>query len=251
MVDVSFHCHLERASQRLEDTFYLVVLILALSLDVEVHLCCIAQALEEMLEHLRWHFSHLLTMELSIPNQPWSATEVKCHLSKAIVHRQTIAITFDASFVAQGLQEAFTQGDARVLDSMMFVHVEVALGVNRQVHHAVLAYLLQHVVEESQTSGDVTLARTIQVHLDIDVGLLGGSLHFGDTVTSEEYLCYLVPVHAVLAKNEALATEILSELSVAFTVTDHITACQVILWVVDVFGEHSCARLATTWHNNA
>ena len=34
---------------------------------------------------------------------------------------------------------------------MMLVYLEIAFGVNQQVDAAVLAYLLQHVVEESQT----------------------------------------------------------------------------------------------------
>ena len=38
MVDVSLNRHFQRAGKRFEDAFYLVMLVLALSLDVEVHL---------------------------------------------------------------------------------------------------------------------------------------------------------------------------------------------------------------------
>ena len=209
MVDVSLHRHFQRASQRLENAFYLVVLVLSLRLDVEVHLCRVAQTLEEVLEHLGRHFAHLLTMELGVPDEPWTASEIQCHLAEAVVHRQTITISLDASLVAQRLEQAFAQGNARVLDGVVLVHVEVALGVDGEVHHAVLAYLLQHVVEEAESGRDVAFAASVEVHLDVDVGFLGGALHLGDAVAGKEDFGYLVPVHAVLAEDEALAAQVL------------------------------------------
>ena len=155
MVDVSLYRHFQRTGKRLENAFYLVMLIFALSLDVEVHLCRITQTLEEMLEHLGWHFAHLLSVELGIPNQPWTATEIQCHLTETIIHRQTVAVSFDATLVAQRLQQAFAQGNTRIFNGVMLIHIEVALGVDGEVHHAVLAYLLQHVVEETKTGRDV------------------------------------------------------------------------------------------------
>lgn len=151
MIDVSLHRHFQRAGKRFEDAFYLVMLVLTLSLDVEVHLCRITQTLEEMLEHLCRHFAHLFSVELGIPNQPWTATEIQCHLTETIIHRQTLAVSFDATLVAQSLQQAFAQGNTRIFNGVMFIHIEVALGVDGEVHHAVLAYLLQHVVEETKT----------------------------------------------------------------------------------------------------
>ena len=127
------------------------MLVLALSLDVEVHLCRITQTLEEMLEHLGWHFAHLLSVELCIPNQPWATTEIQCHLAETIIHWQGVTISLDATLVAQRLQQAFAQGNTRIFNGVMLIHIEVALGVDGEVHHAVLAYLLQHVVEETKT----------------------------------------------------------------------------------------------------
>jgi hypothetical protein len=114
--------------------------------------------LEEMLEHLGWHFAHLLSVELGIPNQPWTATEIQCYLTETIVHWQTVAVSFDATLVAQRMQQAFAQGNTRILNGMMLIHIEVALGVDGEVHHAVLANLFQHVVEETETGRDVAFA---------------------------------------------------------------------------------------------
>jgi L-amino acid N-acyltransferase YncA len=48
VVDVSLYRHFQRTGKCLEDAFYLMMLVLALSLDVEVHLCRITQTLEEL-----------------------------------------------------------------------------------------------------------------------------------------------------------------------------------------------------------
>ena len=104
MVDVATDCHLERACQGLEDTFYLVVFVLPLRLDVQVHLGSIAQTLEEVEEHFRRHLANALTEERGIPYKPGTATEVESYRAEAVVHRQAIAVTFYATLVAQCLQ---------------------------------------------------------------------------------------------------------------------------------------------------
>ena len=88
MMNVTAYGHLDAAGESLEDTFYLVVLIGSLGLDMEVHTGRITQRLEEMEEHLRRHISHFLTVELSVPNQPRTATEIQRHTTQAIVHRK-------------------------------------------------------------------------------------------------------------------------------------------------------------------
>ena len=52
MMNVTAYGHLDAAGEGLEDTFYLVVLIGSLGLDMEVHTGRITQRLEEMEEHL-------------------------------------------------------------------------------------------------------------------------------------------------------------------------------------------------------
>ena len=126
-----------------------MVLVLPFGLDVEVHAGGVAQALKEVEKHLGRHFAHLLALELSIPNEPGAAAEVECHLAQAVVHRQAVAVALNAALIAKSLQQTFAESQCRVLDGVVLVDLEVALGVNGEVHHAVLAYLLEHVVEES------------------------------------------------------------------------------------------------------
>ena len=85
---------------------------------------------------------------------------------------------------------------------MVFIDLEIALGVDHQIHHAVFADLFEHVVEEAQTGGNVATARAVEVHLDMDIGLLGGALHLGDALTCEKEFCDLLPRHTFVAQNQ-------------------------------------------------
>ena len=107
-----------------------------------------------------------------------------------------------------------------------------------------LAYLLEHVVEESQAGVDIALSRTVEVEAHVDVCFLGHAVHFRQALTAVDYLRNLVPRHAVFAQDERLATEVGCQLAVTFAVADHIAACHVHLRVVHVGSEHAGAGFA-------
>ena len=48
MIDVTSDSHLQGTGEGFEDTLYLVVLVLPLGLNVQIHLGCIAERFEEM-----------------------------------------------------------------------------------------------------------------------------------------------------------------------------------------------------------
>lgn len=109
MFDIALHSHLESTRKRLEDTFYLVVFVSALSFYIEIHASGIGETLEEMQEHLRRHLSHLFSFEFGIPHKPRSATEVQRHLTETVVHWQTVTVTLYTAFVAQSLEETLAE----------------------------------------------------------------------------------------------------------------------------------------------
>lgn len=77
MMNVTAYGHLDAACEGLEDTFYLVVFIGSLGLDMEVHTGRIAQRLEEMEEHLGRHVANLFAGESGIPYQPGPSAEIE------------------------------------------------------------------------------------------------------------------------------------------------------------------------------
>ena len=129
MVDIASDGGTQGTCEGLEDGLGLVVLVVALGLDVEVHACGVAKALEEMEEHFRGHVADALAVERCAPDEPRPSAEVEAYVGMAVVHRQGESVAFDAALVAQGFEQALAQGQGGVLDGMVFVHVEVALGV--------------------------------------------------------------------------------------------------------------------------
>ena len=136
------------------------------------------------------------------------------------------------------------------------------------------AYLLEHVVEETEASGNVATACAVEVEGDLDVGLLGDATHAGTTFASKEEGGDSVPVFgnegamavlmsgeaklmllepfaalvggAVLGKKDALATEVLGKLDVGDAVADDVAVGEVVLGAIafNELGEHTCAGLA-------
>ena len=101
VVDISLYSHLDATGECLEDSLNLVVLVVTLSFDVKVHLSSIANALEEMEEHLSRHLANLLPVKLSIPYQPRATSEIECYLTETVIHRKGIAVTLYATLIAK------------------------------------------------------------------------------------------------------------------------------------------------------
>src|SRR5260221_210579 len=59
----------------------------------------------------------------------------------------------DAAFVADRLDERLADGDGDVLDRVVRVDVEVALGLDLEIEHAVARDLVEHVLQEGNARG--------------------------------------------------------------------------------------------------
>ncbi len=77
MINVASHSHFQCSCQGFEYAFDLVMLVLSFGLDVQVHLRCVAQTLEEVQEHFGRHFADFFAMEFGIPNQPGATAEIQ------------------------------------------------------------------------------------------------------------------------------------------------------------------------------
>ena len=193
MVDISSDSHLQCPCEGFEDTFYLVVLVLSFCLDIQIDTGSIRERLEEMQEHLGRHLSHPLMMELGIPYQPWAPSEVKGHLTEAVIHRQTEAIALNATLVAQCLKDALAQGNSSILNGMMLIHLQITFRMDEQIDIAVLGDLFEHVVKESQSCAHITLACTIKSYTHVDISFLCRTTHLCQSFTGKQQFCNTIP----------------------------------------------------------
>ena len=121
MVYIAVDSHPQRSCQSFEYAFNLVVFVLSFCLNVEVHLRCIAETLEEVEEHLGGHLANAFATELGIPDKPGAAAEIERGLTEAVVHGQAEAVALDASFVAERFEQAFAECNSRVFYGVVFV----------------------------------------------------------------------------------------------------------------------------------
>ena len=142
----------------------------------------------------------------------------------------------------------------------MFIHFQIALHTDGQIEASVLAYLFEHVIEEAQTSRDVTLTASIQVYLNIYIGFLGSATYFSYPFTGKKELGYLIPILGsqgticfqaffyqcilIVLQIDGLATQVLRQLHIGVSVTNHKATSQIVFGIVEVFAQHARARLA-------
>ncbi len=81
------------------------------------------------------------------------------------------AIAPDAALVAQRLVQRLAQHDADILDRVMVVDVQVALGMHRQVENRVARQLVQHVIEEPDARAVLVLPGAVEVERHRHLGL--------------------------------------------------------------------------------
>ena len=239
-----------------------MVLVLALSLNVEIHAGGIAEAFEKVEKHFRRHVADAFAPEFRFPDEPRSSAEIERHGAVAVVHRQHKAVAFNAAFVAQRLMERFSESECRVLDGVVLVDVEVAFHMNFQVDARMAADLLQHVVEKAQSGGNVRTAVSVEVKCDADVGFGGGAYHGGFPASGTQKFRYAVPTvgdeHAgvtqsgivypllssgIRLEQDALCSEIPRQQHVGDAVADDERVLQVVV-AGHVFAQKGSSRLA-------
>ena len=71
------------------------------------------------------------------------------------------------------LASAWPMRDAGVLDRVVVVDVQVALGLDRHVDQRMARQLVEHMVEEADAGRDVGLAGAVDIDGDRDLGFLG------------------------------------------------------------------------------
>ena len=102
--------------------------------------------------------------QLDLPHHERPARQIERHLHQRLVERvQAAGEAAHAGLVAERLPEGLAQSDGDVLDRVVAVDVQIALGLDREVEAAVAAELVEHVVVERQAGADGCVAPAVEV----------------------------------------------------------------------------------------
>ena len=85
----------------------------------------------------------------------------------------------DAGPLAQRRVKRLAEGDRHVLNRMMFIHVQVAAGLDSEVEQAVMGHVFPKVVVEADAGAHVGIALAVQVERDGHLGLVGLAVNMG------------------------------------------------------------------------
>ena len=93
------------------------------------------------------------------------------HHERLVHGDRRVGKTRNARLVAQRLAKRLAQHDARVLDGVMRIDLDVAHCVHRQIEQTMAAKSVEHVVEKRHAGRDIARTGSIQVELDDNIGL--------------------------------------------------------------------------------
>ena len=99
--------------------------------------------------------------------------------AEAAVEAGVLAATITARELGSVIVKRLADGYSNVLDGVMRVDVQVALGLDVEIHHAVARDLVEHVLEERDAGGEFRHAGPVEIELDADLRLFGIALDFG------------------------------------------------------------------------
>src|SRR5882724_3826370 len=143
------------------------------------------EALKEILDKLDLKIADALRCDFRVYDAKGPAAEIDGGGSKSLVHgHEEISGAQDAALRTESFLYGFAKGDADIFDGVMLVHVEIAAGLHLQIECAVTRDEFEHVVEEANSRRDACFSTAIQIHLQMNVGLVrlamdcGGAWHF-------------------------------------------------------------------------
>ena len=154
-----------------------VVRVLAAHADVNRGAERLRERTEEMRHELRRQVADAIARELRFEHEERPPAEIDRHLGVRFVHRQQEAVALDAAFVAERLAQRLAERQRDVLDRVVLVDVQIARALHVELEAAVLAELLEHVIEEAETGLRARLGFAVEIDGDANVGLARAPLH--------------------------------------------------------------------------
>lgn len=126
---------IESARQGLESGFdHMMGVSTPNTIDVQIHPRFIDKGEQEVVHQARIKITDALLARFQFIDQIRAATKVDHDLHQCLVERTGIgSVTPDSVLVTKRLRKSLSEGQAHILDSMVLIHFEIALGLHLEV----------------------------------------------------------------------------------------------------------------------
>src|SRR5256885_10507229 len=102
------------------------------------------------------------------------AAEVDGGGGEGFVHgHQKITGAENSTFCAQSFPKGFAESDSGVFDGVVLIDVEIAVSFDGEIESAVAGQEFEHVVEETDSGGDIGFAAAVEIEAEADIGFVG------------------------------------------------------------------------------
>ena len=151
--------------------------------NVQAHAAIARQRLKELFEQLCVHIADLVALEIHFPDKIRSLAEIDGGAAERLIHWQLgMAIARDACKITKRFLDRLTDYNARIFNRMVSINVKVALRFHRKINEGMAPARIQHMIEETNTGGDIRHSRAIEVYGHFDVGFFRFARNCGGSV---------------------------------------------------------------------
>ena len=159
--------------------------------EMNIGACAPGKALEEIAHQFHLQISHSRRTDSGIDHRRRASSEIDGGETESFIHgHDKVAGAQNSAAISQRAVEDLAQSNADVFDRVVLVHVQIAYCREFQIESAVSSKELQHVVEKTDSSGDLVLPATFNRERNPNLGFRGLAMQLGfpHTLTSGRLL---------------------------------------------------------------
>ena len=172
----------ERSRHTLECRFDTVVRALSVSfLDMQVETRALGKRIHEIFRQARIEITNPAVLEVELIDEIGSIRNVDSDFDLGLSHgQQTASETSDSDGASERFTKSLADRNSDILDCVMKVNCDIALGLYVEIKQTVAGEGLEHVVEERNARVDVVLPSAVEIHTDLNRGFLGLAVDLRD-----------------------------------------------------------------------
>lgn len=164
----------QRAGERFEERLDDVVRVAAVGdVEVERQPRIHGDGAKKVLDQFRVEFAQLAPRNLRVENQMGTTAKIQNTFSQRLLHgNRRLAEPLHARFVSGGGEQRLSQRDAKVLDRMMRVNVQIPLALDLQIEQSVARQEIKHMIHEPHADRSLESSAPVQVDRNLKIGFL-------------------------------------------------------------------------------